>query len=115
MTETASADRWVLALYVNGGSTYSLQAIEGVRRFCDEDLDGRVDLEVIDVEQHTALVVSDQVIAVPTLVKRRPGPLRRIVGDLSDPVRLRLALDVAALPALGPVRAGDGRGPGDRA
>jgi circadian clock protein KaiB len=109
MTDTAPADRWVLTLYVNGGSTYSIQAIEAVRRLCDEELDGHVDLEVIDVLQQPALVVSDQVIAVPTLVKRLPGPLRRIVGDLSDSARLRLGLDLAA------VEASDGPGPGDKA
>ena len=68
MTDTAPADRWVLTLYVNGGSAYSTQAIEAVRRLCDEELDGHVDLEVIDVRQHPDLVVSDQIVAVPTLV-----------------------------------------------
>ena len=109
MTNTAHADRWVLTLYVNGGSTYSIKAIEAVRRLCDEELDGHVDLEVIDVEQHPALVVSDQVIAVPTLIKRLPGPPRRIVGDLSDSARLRLGLDLAV------VQASDSPGRGDKA
>ena len=109
MIDTAPADRWVLTLYVNGGSAYSTQAIEAVRRLCDEELDGHVDLEVIDVRQHPDLVVSDQIVAVPTLVKRLPGPLRRIVGDLSDSARLRLGLDLDI------VGASDGPRPGDEA
>jgi circadian clock protein KaiB len=107
----AGADRWALTLYVNGASTNSLQAIETVRCLCDEELGGQVELEVIDVQQQPALVLRDQVVAAPTLVKRLPGPLRRIVGDLSDTDRLRLGL------ALGPVggdEAPDGGGSLDR-
>jgi circadian clock protein KaiB len=109
MTDTAPADRWVLTLYVNSGSTYSVQAIEAVRKLCDEELDGHVDLEVIDVRQQPALFGSDHIVATPTLVKRLPGPLRRIVGDLADPARLRLGL------GLGTVQASDGPEPGDEA
>lgn len=109
MTDTAPVDRWVLTLYVNGGSTASIQAIEAVWTLCDEELGGHVDLEVIDVQQYPALVASDGIVAAPTLVKRLPGPLRRIVGDLSDPARLRLGLD------LGTVGASEGPGPGDKA
>jgi circadian clock protein KaiB len=103
MTDTAADEGWALTLYVTGASAKSIEAIETVRRFCDEELDGQVDLEIIDVRQQPALVLRDQIIAVPTLIKRLPGPLRRIVGgDLSDPARLRLGLD------LGPVGASDG-------
>ncbi|HUK70228.1 MAG TPA: circadian clock KaiB family protein [Streptosporangiaceae bacterium] len=103
MSDAASAVRWALTLYVNGASPNSIHAMEAVRRVCDEELSGQVDLEIIDVRQQPALVVRDQIIAAPTLVKRLPGPLRRIVGDLSDSAKLRLGLD------LGPVAAGDGR------
>jgi circadian clock protein KaiB len=101
MTDTA-ADGWALTLYVNGASAKSIEAIETVRRMCDEELGGQVDLEIIDVQQQPALVLRDQIVAVPTLIKRLPGPLRRIVGDLSDSALLRLGLD------LGPVGASDG-------
>jgi len=101
MTDTA-ADGWALTLYVNGASAKSIEAIETVRRICDDELGDRVDLEIIDVQQQPALVLRDQIVAVPTLIRRLPGPLRRIVGDLSDPARLRLGLD------LGPVGASDG-------
>ena len=109
MTDAAADEGWALTLYVNGASAKSIEAIERVRRVCDEDLGGHVDLEIIDVQQQPALVVRDQIVAVPTLVKRLPGPLRRIVGgDLSDSERLRLGLD------LGPVADSDGQSrPGD--
>ena len=93
MTAT-DADRWALTLYVNGASPSSIRAIETVRRLCDEELRGQVDLDVVDVQQQPALVLRDQVLAAPTLVKRLPGPLRRLVGDLSDTGRLRLGLDL---------------------
>ncbi len=99
----AAGEGWALTLYVSGASAKSIEAIETVRRICDEDLGGQVELEIIDV-QHPALVLRDQIVAVPTLVKRLPGPVRRIVGgDLSDSARLRLGLD------LGPFADSDGQ------
>jgi len=108
MTDHATADHWALTLYVNGASPRSVRAIETVRRICDEELDGRADLEIIDVRQQPALVVRDQIVATPTLVKRLPGSLRRIVGDLSDISRLRSGLD------LSPLEAGHGRSGSDK-
>lgn len=102
MTDNAPADRWALTLYVNGASPNSIQAIETVRRLCDEELAGRVELEVIDVYQQPALAAADQVVATPTLVRHLPGPVRKLVGDLSDAARLCIGLD------LRPVRVGDG-------
>ena len=99
MTGPAPAERWTLTLYVNGASANSLRAIENIRHLCDQELNGQVDLEIIDVRQQPALVVRDQVVAAPTLVKRLPGPLRRIVGDLSDLNRLRAGLDLGPVPA----------------
>jgi circadian clock protein KaiB len=97
--DVVAEERWALTLYVNGASPNSLRAIETVRRLCDEELGGRVDLEVIDIKQEPALVLRDQIIVAPTLVKRLPGPLRRVVGDLSDADRLRLALDLGTVEA----------------
>ena len=103
MTDTVADEDWALTLYVNGASAKSIEAIETVRRICDEELGSRVNLEIINVQQQPALVLRDQIIAVPTLVRRLPGPPRHIVGgDLSDSARLRLGLD------LGPVEARDG-------
>ena len=101
-TGSAPAGRWSLSLYVNGASVNSLRAIENVRRLCDQELKGQVDLEIIDVRRQPALVVQDQVVAAPTLVKHLPEPLRRIVGDLSDLNRLRFGLN------LGPVHTDEG-------
>ncbi len=87
-------DRWALTLYVNGATTSSIRAIEAVRRVCDEQLSGHVDLEVIDVRHQSALAARDEIVAAPTLIRRSPGPLRRIVGDLSDPSWVRLVLSI---------------------
>jgi circadian clock protein KaiB len=103
MTDTAAGTRWALTLYINGASPRSIQAIENVRRICDERLDGNVDLEVLDVHAQPASVARDQVIVAPTLVKRHPGPLRRLVGDLSDSSRVCLGLD------LGPIETEEGQ------
>ena len=96
MTGSTTDDRWALTLYVDGASTSSIHAIETVRRVCDEKLGGHVDLEVIDVRQQSALAARDQVVAVPTLIKRSPGPPRRIVGDLSDSSWMRVGLDTGS-------------------
>jgi circadian clock protein KaiB len=95
MISAAAGTGWALTLYVDGASPRSVTAIEAVRRVCDEELGCQVDLEVIDVQREPALALRDQVIVVPTLIKRLPGPPRRIVGDLSDPARLRLGLDLS--------------------
>ncbi len=89
---------WSLTLYVSGASPHSAAAITTLRRICDEELSGRVELRVVDVREHPALAVSDNVLAAPTLVKRLPGPLRQLVGDLADLERVRDGLD------LGPVK-----------
>jgi len=94
VTGAADAERWALTLYVNGASAESIRAIEAVRGVCDDALGGHVELEVINVHEQPALVQRDQIVGLPTLVKRLPLPPRRIVGDLSDPARLRRWLDL---------------------
>ena len=96
MTGGAAADRWALTLYVDGVSTSSIRAIEAVRRVCDEQLGGHVDLEVIDVHQQPALARRDHIVAAPTLVRHVPGPVHRIVGELDDAAWVSLGLDPAA-------------------
>ena len=98
MTAGEHAPRWSLTLYVSGASPRSTSAIETIRRICDEDLEGGVILDIIDIREHPAMVVQDHVLAAPTLIKRLPEPLRQLVGDLSDPDRVRQGLD------LGPIR-----------
>jgi circadian clock protein KaiB len=103
-TGSTADDRWALTLYVDGASTSSIHAIETVRRVCDEELEGHgvhVELEVIDVREQSALAARDQVVAVPTLIRRLPGPPRRIVGDLSGSSWKRLGLDVGQVGSSG--------------
>ena len=94
MTGGAAADRWALTLYVDGVSTVSIHAIETVRRVCDEQLGGHVDLEVIDLHQQPALAGRDQVVAGPTLIRRHPGPVRRIVGEIDRAAWASFGLDL---------------------
>jgi circadian clock protein KaiB len=96
-----AGDRWALTLYVDGASANSIHAIETVRRVCDEQLSGQVDLEVVDVRTEPALVARDRIVAAPTLVRRLPGPPRRVVGDLSDSSWIRLGLDLGSAEACG--------------
>jgi circadian clock protein KaiB len=91
--------RWSLTLYVTGASPRSAQALETVRRLCDEELAGQVELEVVDVTDEPAAVARDRIVAVPTLIKRLPAPPRQLVGDLADVDRLRAGLDLAAGPS----------------
>ena len=92
---TTPHPRWSLTLYVSGASPHSAQAVETVRRLCDEELPGQVELQVVDVADEPDLAGRDGVVAVPTLVKRLPAPPRHLVGDLADVDRLRAGLDLA--------------------
>ena len=86
--------RFVLKLYVSGLNPRSQQAIDNLQALCAQHLAGRYHLEIIDIYQQPALAKSAQIVAVPTLVKKLPQPLRRVIGDLSDPGRVLLALGV---------------------
>ncbi len=88
------AECYVLRLYVAGMTPRSTRAVETVRTICEEHLQGRYDLEVIDVYQQPTLARGEQIIAVPTLIKKLPLPLRRIIGDMSDQQRVLLGLDL---------------------
>ena len=87
--------RWRLTLYVAGATTHSTAAITVIRRICDEDLAGSVDLTVVDVHEEPDRVRRDNIVAVPTLVRHEPAPLCYLVGDLSDTVRVRAGLHLA--------------------
>lgn len=80
----APAQVYVLRLFVSGGTSASVEAIENTTRICEEYLPGRYELEVIDIYQQPAAVASEQIVVAPTLVKKFPPPLRRLVGNLSD-------------------------------
>jgi circadian clock protein KaiB len=83
-----------LTLYVSGASPHSAQALETVRRLCDDELAGEVELQVVDVADRPDLAARDRIVAVPTLVKRLPAPQRQLVGDLADVDRVRTGIDL---------------------
>jgi circadian clock protein KaiB len=74
----------ILELFVAGATLQSARAIENVKKICDEHLHGRFELCVIDIYQHPELARLEQIIAVPTLVKKQPAPIKRFIGALSD-------------------------------
>jgi circadian clock protein KaiB len=89
-----SAARYVLRLYVTGATLLSRRAILNINAICKQHLQGRYDLEVIDIYQKPALAKGEQIVAAPTLIKSLPLPMRRIIGDLSDHERVLFALDL---------------------
>jgi circadian clock protein KaiB len=91
---TESAERYILRLYVAGMTSRSARAVENVRAFCEKHLEGRYDLQVVDVYQQPALARSEQLIAAPTLIKKLPLPLRRLIGDMSNEDRVLVGLDL---------------------
>ena len=90
--------RYVLRLYVTGISPHSARAIVNVRKICEEHLQGCYDLEVIDLSQSPGLAETEQIIAIPTLVKQLPLPLRHFIGDMSQTERILLGLDLRVIP-----------------
>jgi circadian clock protein KaiB len=95
---TPSEERYVLRLYVTGMTPRSTEAFASIKALCEERLQGRYELEVVDIYQHPQLAIDEQIIAVPTLVKMLPPPLRRLVGDLSNEERVLLGLDLRRKP-----------------
>jgi circadian clock protein KaiB len=91
---TPDMPRYVLRLYVTGMTPRSSRAIANAKAICEEHLEGRYDLRIIDVYQQPVRTRGDQIVAVPTLIKQLPLPVRRIVGDLADTRRALLALDL---------------------
>jgi circadian clock protein KaiB len=90
----AATARYVLRLYVAGMTSRSRAAIENVRTVCEQHLHGRYELEVVDIYQQPTLAKGEQIIAAPTLIKKLPLPLRRVIGDMSSIERLLVGLDL---------------------
>lgn len=88
---------YLLRLYVTGSTFRSLRAIENLRAICDAELAGQYDVEVIDVLENPQMAEKDKILATPTLVKRLPEPVRKIIGDLSDREKVLFGLDVERL------------------
>lgn len=89
---------WQLKLYVAGQTKKSTTALANLRRLCETHLKGRYRLEVVDLLRNPQLAAGDQILAVPTLVRRIPEPMRKIIGDLSNEERVLVGLDVQVLP-----------------
>jgi circadian clock protein KaiB len=87
-------DPYELRLYVAGQSPRSVRALENLRRVCDEHLSGRYHVEVIDLTVNPALARGDEIVAVPTLVRKLPEPIRKIIGDLSDTDKVLVGLQL---------------------
>jgi circadian clock protein KaiB len=87
-------EKYVLKLYVSGSSPKSTRAISNIREICEQYLPGRYELEVIDIYQQPELARSEQIVAAPTLIKKLPIPLRRMIGDLTRTERIKVGLDL---------------------
>lgn len=83
-----------LRLYITGRTSHSLRAIENLRSICERELAGAYEVEVIDVLENPRLAENEKILATPTLVKRLPEPVRKIIGDLSDTEKVLLGLDI---------------------
>ncbi len=90
----ASATLWQLRLYVAGQTPKSLTAFSNLKRICESHLKGRYDIEVIDLVEQPQLSRGDQILAIPTLVRKLPQPVRKIIGDLSNTERVLVGLDL---------------------
>ncbi len=94
LARQAGGGKYLLRLYIAGTSPKSSRANENVRRICEEHLSGRYDLEVIDLYKQPVLSKGEQIVAVPTLIKRLPAPLRKFIGDMSNTERILVGLDL---------------------
>nr|WP_209262596.1 circadian clock KaiB family protein [Thiorhodococcus minor] len=87
-------DSWCLRLYVAGQSPRSILAFRNLEEICETHLAGRYEIEIIDLIENPRLARGDQIVAVPTLVRKLPEPVRKIIGDLSDTDRVLVGLDL---------------------
>jgi circadian clock protein KaiB len=97
-TLTDTQEDWHLRLYVAGPSPKSLKALANLKALCEEHLAGRHEIEIIDLVDQPKLARSDDILAIPTLVRRVPAPVRKVIGDLSDTERVLVGLRVQPAP-----------------
>jgi len=93
----ADPEFWELRLYVAGQTPKSVAAFGNLKRLCEERLAGQYRIEVIDLLEHPQLAKGDQILAIPTLVRKLPQPMRKIIGDLSNTERVLVGLDLVSL------------------
>jgi circadian clock protein KaiB len=89
-----AAEKWELRLYTAGQSPKSLAAVKNLKRVCEEHLPGRYTIEIVDLMANPRLAKDHQIVAIPTLVRKLPDPIRKIVGDLSDTERALVGLEL---------------------
>jgi circadian clock protein KaiB len=94
MGESENPEMYVLRLYVTGATPNSRRAIENVRKICEEHLQGRYELKIIDIYQQPELAKEGQIVAAPTLVKKLPLPLRRFIGDMSKTEKILMGMEL---------------------
>ncbi len=87
-------DFWQLRLYVAGQTPKSIAAFANLKRFCNSHLAGKYEIEVVDLLQNPKLAAGDQILAIPTLVRKLPEPIKKIIGDLSNEARVLVGLDL---------------------
>lgn len=92
--EKPSTEHYLLRLYVAGATPRAARAIEAVREICERELKGRYELEVVDIYQNPSLAGDEQILAAPTLIKKLPLPLRKIIGDMSNTEKVLVGLDL---------------------
>ncbi len=92
--DATEPERWDLRLYVAGQTPKSLAAFANLKRYCERHLPGRYHIDVIDLLEHPQLAEGDQILALPTLVRKLPEPMKRIIGDLSNEERVLVGLDL---------------------
>jgi circadian clock protein KaiB len=97
-TAADPGERWDLCLYVTNRSPKCLRAIENLRRACEEHLAGHYQIEIVDLLQNPRRAADDQILATPTVVRKLPAPIRKVVGDLSDGDRLLVGLQLRQSP-----------------
>ena len=93
----AASDKWVLRLYVAGKTLKTVTALRNLERICEERLQGKYSIEVIDLMKNPQLARDQQILALPTLVRKVPKPVRSIIGDLSNTERVLVGLDIVGL------------------
>jgi circadian clock protein KaiB len=93
-SKNSTREEFILKLYVSGASPNSLRAIHNLKAICEEHLKDNYNLEIIDVYQDAALSVSEQIVALPLLIKKMPLPQRRLIGDMSDTEKVLIGLGV---------------------
>ena len=92
-----SKDAWVLRLYVAGQTPKAITAFTNLKKICEEQLNGKYSIEVIDLMENPQLANEFQIVALPTLIRKLPVPVRKIIGDLSNTERVLLGLDLLAV------------------